>query len=138
MTLDDSSTSEVAVYEAPITEPLICSFKDLSLPESASPLPSSDTRGAAQVATEADRPWLDTRGAATYVQAPRAVESTATQRAARHCESRHRRSSRARPIRRRGSRRMSAATRAGPSDSDGSGLDGEGPKRRLLVVGGGS
>lgn len=108
-----------------------------SIPAPAGPVPSQNTRGAAQVATEADTPWLNTRGAATYVQAPRATREPRDVARFRSCESRHRRSPRARSVRTRGSRRgsgLTASTRAGPSDSDPP-LDDEPPGERRLLIG---
>jgi len=115
---------------------LIWCLSDLNLPEPAPLVPSQDTRGAAVIATETDRPWLDTRGAANYDQAPQTTPRTTPKIVRRRpCQSRHRRVARARPRRRRSSRRTSAPTRAGPDgDQD---PDGEhSPRGRQGLAGG--
>jgi hypothetical protein len=115
---------EVDSYEANSAGPQVSSFSEwkASAPKPALPMPPQSTRGAATIATEAVRVWLDTRGAATYVQAPQTPPKIIRRRP---CESRHGRSRRVRPIRRRGSRRTTATTRAGPDDSGDADPDGE-------------
>ena len=120
---------EVSFIEDDDRDPssLVC-LNDLDGPESAPLVPSQNTRGAALIATENDRPWLDTRGAATHTPAPQTtpkIETTPRIVQRRPCEPRHRRSSRGRPIRRRGSRRTTAPTRAGPDDSGDGDPDGD-------------